>query len=189
MALGQSLRRALFPAYRGAVSRLHELSYLFFELTQTCNLSCLHCGSDCQRGMATPELPRHDILRVLEEIRHHQRPHDVTVVLTGGEPLCYPGLFELGAAIGKLAFPWGLVTNGYAWTEQRMRQAREAGLDSITVSLDGLAAEHDWLRGQPHSLQARAARGRAPRPRALLAGDGRRDLCQPAQPGAARGGI
>jgi len=151
--MGPSIKRALFPSYRRLVSRLHELNYLFLEVTQKCNLSCLHCGSDCRKDVSVPDLSQEAILRVLREIRGRQRPHGVTVVLTGGEPLCYPDLFELGAEIRRLEFPWSLVTNGYAWTEDRVRRAEQAGLNSITVSLDGLAAEHDWLRGQKHSFK------------------------------------
>jgi radical SAM protein with 4Fe4S-binding SPASM domain len=91
-------------------------------------------------------------LNVLREIRAHYDPHQITVALSGGEPLCYPGVFELGKTIHTLEFPWGMVTNGYAWTPQTIRDAAAAGMDSVTVSLDGLAGDHDWLRGRKGSF-------------------------------------
>jgi len=147
------LRRALLPTFRRLEARQHVLSYLFLELTQACNVACLHCGSDCIRDTTTPPLAREDILRVMREIAAAQDPGKVMVVLSGGEPLCYPGVFELGAEIHALGFPWGMVTNGFAWTEKSFAQAKAAGLGSITVSLDGFEDAHDWLRGRSGSFQ------------------------------------
>ena len=36
---------------------LHDLKYLFWESTRRCNLSCLHCGSDCGKDEGQPDLP------------------------------------------------------------------------------------------------------------------------------------
>lgn len=152
MKLGPVLRRVLLPTFRRLEGRQHVLNYLFLELTQACNVACLHCGSDCTKDTTTPPLPREDILRVMQEIADAYDPHKITVVLSGGEPLCYPNVFELGAEIYKLGFPWGMVTNGLAWTPKQIAQAKAAGLRSITVSLDGLETEHDWLRGREGSF-------------------------------------
>jgi len=99
-------------------------------------------------GRPKRHLPPEAILKVLREIRRRYDPRRITVALSGGEPLCYPGLFDLGREIAALEFPWGLVTNGYAWTPDKLRQAYSAGLHSISVGLDGLGEEHDWLRGK-----------------------------------------
>jgi radical SAM protein with 4Fe4S-binding SPASM domain len=150
-SLRRRYRRRLLPAYQHTVRQLHELSYLFLELTHRCNIDCLHCGSDCQAGTAQPDLPFDDIVRVMSEIRQHRDPHGITVVLSGGEPLCYPRVFELGHRLHELEFPWGMVTNGWGWTDRAFELAKAARLGSVTVSLDGLEAEHDWLRGRPGS--------------------------------------
>ncbi len=147
------VRRALLPALQAAERRVHDLRVLFFELTQSCNLSCRHCGSDCMRDDAGPRLPAEAVLFVLRDVRERHPAHKITVVLTGGEPLCYPSLFALGRDISALGFPWGMVTNGFAWTEDTTAAARSAGLDTITVSLDGPEAEHDWLRGRAGSYE------------------------------------
>jgi radical SAM enzyme (rSAM/lipoprotein system) len=136
--------------------RLHDLTYLFFELTQRCNLACRHCGSDCAADASMPDLPAQSVIDVLKGIRQHHDPARITVALTGGEPLLYPGFFELGRAITALGFPWGMVTNGWAWTPEKVEAARRAGMRTITVSLDGPPETHDWLRGREGSY-ARAA--------------------------------
>jgi len=127
---------------------------MFFELTHRCNLACRHCGSDCVRDTRTPDLPAEDILRVLKEIKDSGKdPSKITVALSGGEPLCYPNLWELGRQIARMGFPWGMVTNGFAWHDDSLAKALHAGMGSITLSLDGLKDDHDWLRGKEGSFE------------------------------------
>ncbi len=142
------LRRRVLPWYQHAVRQAHELRYLFLELTQRCDLACLHCGSDCSHDPAMPELPFDDALRVMDEIRQAYDARRITVVLSGGEPLRYERVFELGARLRGMGFPWGMVTNGQSWNQVALRNAERAGMATITVSLDGMEAEHDWLRGR-----------------------------------------
>lgn len=150
-AAGRWLNEKLLPWHQGAERRLHQLTYIFFELTQRCNLACRHCGSDCTADAAMPDLPAQDILRVLDGIRQRHDPSKITVAMTGGEPLLYPGFFELCGTITAMGFPWGMVTNGWAMTPKKLAAARAAGMRTITVSLDGLREVHDWLRGRAGS--------------------------------------
>jgi radical SAM enzyme (rSAM/lipoprotein system) len=53
----------------------------------------------------------------------------------------------VGLQLYARGFPWGLVTNGWLLSRQRLESLLEAGLRAITVSLDGLEPSHDWLRG------------------------------------------
>jgi radical SAM enzyme (rSAM/lipoprotein system) len=157
MNLRARLRRRLLPAAQKAASDIHELRCIFFEITRRCNLACLHCGSDCTADSRADDLPAGSVLKVLDEIRSKYDPHRIIVVLSGGEPLCYPRIFDLGKEISAREFPWGMVTNGYAWTPETIQAARAANMASITVSLDGLEEDHDWLRGRKGSFR-RAAR-------------------------------
>lgn len=136
--------------------RLHDLNYIFFELTQRCNLVCRHCGSDCTANASVPDLPAEDVIKVLDGIRRRHNPAGITVALTGGEPLVYPDFFGLGRTITEMGFPWGMVTNGWAWTPDTVEAARVAGMRTITVSLDGPPDSHDWLRGRTGSYQRAA---------------------------------
>lgn len=98
-------------------------------------------------------MPREDFLRVLDSVAAHTSPHEVFVILTGGEPLMRPDLEQCGRAIYEKGFPWGIVTNGLAMTEQRFRRLIASGMHSATVSLDGLEAEHNAMRGHRQSFQ------------------------------------
>ncbi len=151
MTVLRNVRRALVPLFQRHARRLHDLRFLFFELTHDCNLRCLHCGSDCVRDSGKQVLTSETVVRVLQEVRSHYDPHKITVVFSGGEPLCYPGLFRLGQAVSALEYPWGMVTNGYAWSAKTVHQAKDAGMHSVTVSLDGFTDTHDWLRGRSGS--------------------------------------
>jgi radical SAM enzyme (rSAM/lipoprotein system) len=154
MNLKKKITLALFRRHRKNQTRLHELKYLFWECTLRCNLQCLHCGSDCTQETATPDMPPADFLKVLDSIKPFVNPHKTMIALTGGEPLMRKDLAQCGKEFYKREFPWGMVTNGYALTSERLNELLQSGLRSVTVSLDGFTPEsHDWLRGKKGSWQ------------------------------------
>lgn len=139
---------------RRNLKTLHPLEQLFWESTLRCNLNCLHCGSDCHQA-AQPDMPLSDFLRVLdEEVIPHTDPHRVMIIVSGGEPTLRADLAEAGRAFQSRCFPWGMVTNGMALTDTLFDRLIDAGLSSMTVSLDGMANDHNWLRGSSRSFDA-----------------------------------
>ena len=68
-----------------------------------------------------------------------------------------PDLEQCGKAFYDMEFPWGMVTNGFAMTEEKFRRLLAAGLGSMTISLDGLGDDHDWMRGVPGSFERAAS--------------------------------
>ena len=151
--LALDIDRALYRSTRES----HPLEQLFWECTLRCNLACRHCGSDCKAVAQVPDMPREDFLRVLDSVNERCEPHSVFVIVTGGEPLMRPDLEACGRGIYEKGFAWGMVTNGFALTAERLRRLREAGLGSATVSLDGLQESHDWMRGRPGSFERASA--------------------------------
>jgi MoaA/NifB/PqqE/SkfB family radical SAM enzyme len=72
--------------------------------------------------------------------------------LSGGEPLLEEHICELIAHIRQAGFRTNLVTNGWLVDEAMARGLKEAGLESLTFSLDGISAKtHDYLRGKEGS--------------------------------------
>lgn len=139
---------------RNNLKQLHPLQQLFWESTLRCNVACLHCGSDCSASELTPDMPKEDFLKVIdEEIMPHVDPHKVMVIISGGEPTMRKDLEEVGTALHRRGFPWGMVTNGVALTEERFRSLRKAGLVSMTVSCDGDEADHNWMRGSRYAWE------------------------------------
>lgn len=135
-------------------AKVHPLKQLFWECTLRCNLNCRHCGSDCKRNSVTKDMPKEDFMRVLDSVAQKVNPHNVFVVVTGGEPLMRKDLEVCGAEIYRRGFPWGIVTNGLFLTKERFMSLLKAGLHSATVSLDGLTSEHNWMRGNPRSYES-----------------------------------
>lgn len=131
----------------------HPLYQLFWECTLRCNLHCRHCGSDCKTDTRLKDMPGEDFLRVLDSVRAKQNPHEVFVIITGGEPLMRSDLEKWGRAIYDKGFPWGLVTNGRLLTSERFRSLLAAGLHSVAISLDGLQENHNWMRGDERSFE------------------------------------
>ncbi len=138
-------------------SKLHELNYFFWECTSRCNLACLHCGSDCKIIEDAPDMPADDFLNVCKQVATRYNPAKVMIVVSGGEPLVRKDLEEVGHQLKNMGFPWGMVSNGYAMTPERFRSLRNAGLRSATISLDGMKANHDWLRGRDGSFERAVA--------------------------------
>jgi len=131
----------------------HPLKQLFWECTLRCDLKCRHCGSDCKMQSESKDMPKADFLRVLDSIARKTDPHKVFVIITGGEPLMRKDLEECAKAIYDKGFPWGMVTNGLHLTPQRWISLQRAGIHAMTISLDGLEEDHNWMRGNEQSFQ------------------------------------
>jgi len=143
----------LFNQFRKNETHLHELTYLFWECTQRCNLRCLHCGSDCKTDGTTKDMPFEDFLKAILPLKKKYNCDNITVAITGGEPLLREDLPQCGLTLRKNGFRWGIVTNGYDYTPEVHNNLLTAGMGSITVSLDGLEPTHNWLRANNQSFQ------------------------------------
>ena len=148
--LGLRRRLALDIArkLRDQAVREHPLRLLFWECTLRCNLACRHCGSDCKATAGCKDMPIEDFARVLDSVAAATDPHKVMVNVTGGEPLVRPDLEQCGRVIYEKGFPWGMVTNGMLLTPERYKSLLHSGLRALTISLDGIGEDHDWMRGR-----------------------------------------
>ena len=148
-----SVSNMMFRLFRATETRIHELNYLFWECTTRCNLHCRHCGSDCTAASNDKDMPLDDFLRAFDTIPKSELPQNFTVVLTGGEPLLRPDLSEIGHALRRRGMGWSMVSNGYLYDRAMHARLMDSGLGALTISLDGLEAEHDWMRGHKGSFQ------------------------------------
>jgi len=144
----------LFQQHKKTQTQLHDLTYLFWECTLRCNFNCIHCGSDCTKEAEVPDMPMQDFLNILDNISPHVNTKKTMIVITGGEPLMRKDLEACGREIYKRKFPWGMVTNGYGLSPERLKSLLDAGLRSVTISLDGLSPNtHDWFRNKNGSWE------------------------------------
>ena len=144
------LRKKSFQRFKKFETKIHELNYLFWECTLRCNLSCLHCGSDCSKDNSTEDMPLADFLSALDTIK--SKSDNFTVVITGGEPLIRKDIELCGREIRKHGARWSLVSNGYLYDQQKHISLLNAGLGALTLSLDGLEETHNWLRNTNRSF-------------------------------------
>jgi MoaA/NifB/PqqE/SkfB family radical SAM enzyme len=110
-------------------------------LNRGCNLRCAFC--DLWEGRENLPLPRAEAL-FDEAVAIGTRG----VVLTGGEPTLHPDLPALVRAAKARGLAVNLTTNGTT-LDRHYTRLRDAGLDSLSISIDGLPATHDRLRGRP----------------------------------------
>lgn len=153
LSLRKRLALEAWRKKRHLLAESHPLRTLFWESTQRCNVHCLHCGSDCKMSTEIPDMPAEDFLKVVDTIIPKVDPHKLLVIVSGGEPLVRPDLEKVGLELYSREMPWGIVTNGFALTKERLQSLRRSGLRTISVSIDGLEQEHDWLRGRRGSFE------------------------------------
>ena len=142
----------LHNSFRKNETQIHELSYLFWECTQRCNLRCLHCGSECLSDSRIEDMPFEDFLHSILPLKQTFKSDSITVVITGGEPLLRKDLAQCGRRLRENGFRWGIVTNGYAYHAEVHSKLLSAGMGAITLSLDGFKESHNWLRSNENSF-------------------------------------
>lgn len=137
----------LWQKYCERQQEKHPLTYLFWECTLKCNLCCRHCGSSCSpREDRTDELSTDEIKLAFKSIAEDFNPRQIMIAVTGGEPLLRQDVFEVMRYVNALGFRWGMVTNGTLINPETIRQIQEANMSTISISIDGMEKNHNWLR-------------------------------------------
>lgn len=135
------------------------------NLTRRCNLDCAHCYLDAgtRQDGAVDELDTTQVRGLIDQIA--RLSNETMIVLTGGEPLLRPDIYD----IARHSVGHGLMTvvgtNGVLLTDERISALKQAGAMAVGVSLDSLDPEfHDRFRGVPgvwHKTMAGLDRCRA----------------------------
>ena len=117
-----------------------------WNLTRACNLVCGHCYAEAATGPAPDELTLPEARRLVDHLADYGAP---VILFSGGEPLLHPHIFELLERAVRGGVRAVLSTNGLLIDRETAARLAGLGLSYVGVSLDGLAATHDRLRGQP----------------------------------------
>lgn len=153
LSLKQIIGLSAFNKVIEEQTRQHPLTQLFWECTLRCNMKCQHCGSDCKVSTLHPDMPFEDFEKVLRRVKESYDSHHISIVVTGGEPLMRPDIARCGRRMYDLEFPWGMVSNGFLMSDKKIDELLGSGMRAATISLDGLEAEHDWMRGVKGSFK------------------------------------
>jgi radical SAM protein len=122
-----------------------------WEVTQACDLACVHCRASAQPERHPMELSTAEGKHLIDQIADLKVP---VFVLTGGDPLKRPDLFELIAHARTMGVRVSLTPSATPLlTREMVVRLKEAGLARLAVSMDGACAEtHDAFRGMVGSF-------------------------------------
>lgn len=120
---------------------------LAWEVTRVCNLACLHCRASAVKTRDPLELDTAEGKHLLHDLAKFGTR---MVILSGGEPLMRPDIFELASYGSKIGLRMTLATNGSLITREKAIKIKDSGIVRVSVSLDGVTAKvHDEFRGMP----------------------------------------
>lgn len=130
-----------------------KLRLVFWESTAGCNLRCVHCRRiDVAEELMPNDLKTDEVFQMIDGIARAGRP---IFVLSGGEPLMRPDVFDIARYATAQGLPVALATNGTLIDEEKARQIYESGIRRASISIDGGdAATHDGFRGLPGAFEA-----------------------------------
>lgn len=133
---------------------------LIWEVTQACELACKHCRADATPDRHPAELSTKEAKALLDDIADFG--NDQLLVLSGGDPLARPDLFELIEYGVDRGLRMTLTPSGTgSLTPDVVTELTDLGVRRLALSFDGPTAEsHDGFRGESGSFAStmRAAR-------------------------------
>lgn len=118
---------------------------VIWETTQACDLACVHCRACAQPLRNKLELSTNEAKELIEEVAALSAP---VFVLTGGDPLKRPDIFELVRYAADNGVRISLTPSATPLlTREAIIRLKESGLARLAISLDGPTAElHDAFR-------------------------------------------
>jgi radical SAM protein with 4Fe4S-binding SPASM domain len=118
--------------------------WLAWEVTGRCNLDCVHCRAGT--SAADADFTTAEAEAFISDIASFCKP---VLVLSGGEPLLRPDLFQLARCGADQGLKIALATNGTLVSDEVCGRIKDSGIRIVSLSLDGAtAAAHDDFRGQ-----------------------------------------
>jgi radical SAM protein with 4Fe4S-binding SPASM domain len=116
---------------------------IVWNVTRSCNLSCLHCYAAASAEKAPDELTADEAKALVLSLTDYKVP---VILFSGGEPLLRPDIFELIELTVRRGARAVLSTNGLLITKETAKKLKKIGLSYVGISLDGLEPHHDRIR-------------------------------------------
>ena len=116
-----------------------------WNVTRECNMKCSHCYINATEKKLDNELTTQEAKNLMDQIYQVSAP---LLILSGGEPLLRQDIFELISYGSRKGLKMGLGSNGSLIDETVARKLKEAGIATVSISLDSnIPAQHDEFRG------------------------------------------
>lgn len=116
---------------------------VIWNLIRRCNLTCKHCYTTSTDINFPNELSTPEIYKVMDDLKSFKVP---VLILSGGEPLLHPDIFDISRRAKNMGFYVALSTNGTKISEGNINQITDINYQYIGVSLDGIKDTHDQFR-------------------------------------------
>ena len=113
--------------------------------TKTCNLKCVHCYADAEIKKFNGELSTEEAKRMIEDLAAFNVP---ALLISGGEPLVRPDIFDLAEYATSLGVRVTFSTNGTLIDEKKAARLAKIGVTYVGISIDGGEERHDHFRGK-----------------------------------------
>lgn len=128
---------------------------VFWETTRACLLACRHCRASAAVAPPPGELSRQEGQDLIGQVADFGRPFPI-LVLTGGDCLLRPDLFDLVGQAQSLGIPVCLSPSVTPLlSAERVERIAASGVRAVSISLDGSApTTHDRVRGVPGHFEA-----------------------------------
>lgn len=124
---------------------------VIWNLIRRCNLTCKHCYSLSNDTDFKGELSFEEICAVMDDLKAFRVP---VLILSGGEPLLHPRIFEIAKRAKAMGFYVGLSSNGTLITPDNLPQIADCQFDYVGISLDGIEKTHDYFRRKEGAFKA-----------------------------------
>ena len=122
---------------------------VIWNLIRRCNLTCKHCYTTSADIDFPGELSTAEIYKVMDDLKDFKVP---VLILSGGEPLLHPDIFDISLRAKSMDFYLALSSNGTLITKENIGQIAEINYQYVGVSLDGIGETHDKFRQKKGSF-------------------------------------
>jgi heme d1 biosynthesis radical SAM protein NirJ len=150
LRISQYMREIRNPAPAGP-ARAPSGPVVIWNLVRRCNLCCEHCYSISADRDFPGELSTQAVYDVMDDLRGFGVP---VLILSGGEPLLRPDLFDIAQRAKSMGFYVGLSSNGTLIGADNIERIAQTQFDYVGISLDGLQPTHDRFRRKQGAFAA-----------------------------------
>ena len=140
---------------------------VIWNLIRRCNLTCKHCYSISADIDFKGELDTQEVFTVMDDLKAFGVP---VLILSGGEPLLRPDIFQVSQRAKDMGFYVGLSTNGTLIDAGNIDAIADVGYDYVGISIDGTRPTHDLFRRKQGAFDASMAGTRLCRDRDIKVG-------------------
>ena len=124
-------------------------AYVVWELTLACDHACAHCGSRAAIAREK-ELSTQEALSLVDDLA---KMGTREVVLIGGEAYLHDGFYQIISHLKAKGINPVMTTGAWGIDHELARRMAEAGMTRVSVSIDGLQAQHDRMRAKKGSFK------------------------------------